>query len=336
MDVFLYIQNIRSWWEFWYCTCLSPYLSSSHGHKCIKETFVMWEHVWDTCDVRACIFWCRESYTCPSPTCEVPMVDHIRRFVHGHGCINVLLKKLDNPVPGAQENILLWSWCRRCKQVREAGGRWWLCKQLRWNGDRGVDNAHRWKPGGMGDGANRTRRCWPWTQVVVGGWEMVAMVPKSGRRRREMWYQQNLKSSLKWILIIAFCLASKIGVVLTGDSSCAHQCRHLEHVICQVPWPSLPLLQFPQTRVRWALPPLLASGSLSVLWPSRHCGLLQVSPRDCHLDFSEERSSALAELCTIFFNVIYRTLLPSVSTSALGMFCGAKYTRHTVTSVIKR
>ena len=59
----------------------------------------------------------RESYTCPSPTCEVPMVDHIRRFVHGHGCINVLLKKLDNPVPGAQENILLWSWCRRCKQV---------------------------------------------------------------------------------------------------------------------------------------------------------------------------------------------------------------------------
>ncbi|XP_070187506.1 1-phosphatidylinositol 3-phosphate 5-kinase-like isoform X2 [Littorina saxatilis] len=62
-------------------------------------------------------FCFRESYTCPSPTCEVQMAGHIRRFVHGHGCINVLLKKLDNPVPGAQENILLWSWCRRCKQV---------------------------------------------------------------------------------------------------------------------------------------------------------------------------------------------------------------------------
>ena len=219
-----------------------PIPSSSHGHRCIKETFVMWEHVWDMCDVRACIFCCRESYTCPSPTCEVPMVDHIRRFVHGHGCINVLLKKLDNPVPGAQENILLWSWCRRCKQVREAGGRWWLCKQLRWNGDRGVDNAHRWKPGGMGDdgdGANRTEvltmdtgRCGGMgddgdganrTEEVLtmdtgrcGGWEMVVMVPKSGRRRREMWYQQNLKSSLKWILIIAFCLASKIW-------GCAHR-----------------------------------------------------------------------------------------------------------------
>lgn len=62
-------------------------------------------------------FCFRESYACPSPTCDVPMVDHIRRFVHGQGCINVLLKKLDSPVPGAQENILLWSWCRRCKQV---------------------------------------------------------------------------------------------------------------------------------------------------------------------------------------------------------------------------
>ncbi|KAL8580115.1 hypothetical protein ACOMHN_061229 [Nucella lapillus] len=62
-------------------------------------------------------FCFRESYTCPSPTCEVPMVEHIRRFVHGQGCCNVLLKKLDNPVPGAQDNVLLWSWCRRCKQV---------------------------------------------------------------------------------------------------------------------------------------------------------------------------------------------------------------------------
>lgn len=59
----------------------------------------------------------RESYTCPSPTCDIPMVDHIRRFVHGQGSINVLLKKLENPIPGAQDNILLWSWCRRCKQV---------------------------------------------------------------------------------------------------------------------------------------------------------------------------------------------------------------------------
>ena len=31
----------------------------------------------------------------------------------------------------------------------------------------------------------------------------------------------------------------------------------------------------------------------------------------------------------------YTALLPSVSTVALGMFCGAKYTHHTFTPIIK-
>ena len=54
--------------------------------------------------------------------------------------------------------------------------------------------------GGMGDdgdGANRTEEVLTMDTGRCGGWEMVVMVPKSGRRRREMWYQQNLKSSLK-------------------------------------------------------------------------------------------------------------------------------------------
>lgn len=45
------------------------------------------------------------------------MVDHIRRFVHETGCIYVILRKLDNLIPGGQTNILMWSWCRKCKQV---------------------------------------------------------------------------------------------------------------------------------------------------------------------------------------------------------------------------
>ena len=64
-------------------------------------------------------FCFRPQYSCPSPTCGTPMTDHVRRFVHGTACINVLLKKLDNEVPGGKENILMWSWCRKCKQVRE-------------------------------------------------------------------------------------------------------------------------------------------------------------------------------------------------------------------------
>ncbi|XP_068185209.1 1-phosphatidylinositol 3-phosphate 5-kinase isoform X2 [Antennarius striatus] len=59
----------------------------------------------------------RPSYQCPSVFCETPMVHHIRRFVHGSGCVQIVLKELDSPVPGYQHTILNYSWCRVCKQV---------------------------------------------------------------------------------------------------------------------------------------------------------------------------------------------------------------------------
>ncbi|KAK5920445.1 hypothetical protein CgunFtcFv8_024253 [Champsocephalus gunnari] len=59
----------------------------------------------------------RPSYQCPSMYCETPMVHHIRRFVHGSGCVQIVLKELDSPVPGYQHTILNYSWCRVCKQV---------------------------------------------------------------------------------------------------------------------------------------------------------------------------------------------------------------------------
>ncbi|XP_034416909.1 1-phosphatidylinositol 3-phosphate 5-kinase isoform X9 [Cyclopterus lumpus] len=59
----------------------------------------------------------RPSYHCPSMFCETPMVHHIRRFVHGSGCVQIVLKELDSPVPGYQHTILNYSWCRACKQV---------------------------------------------------------------------------------------------------------------------------------------------------------------------------------------------------------------------------
>ncbi|XP_029688466.1 1-phosphatidylinositol 3-phosphate 5-kinase isoform X7 [Takifugu rubripes] len=59
----------------------------------------------------------RPSYQCPSIFCETPMVHHIRRFVHGNGCVQIVLKELDSPVPGYQHTILNYSWCRICKQV---------------------------------------------------------------------------------------------------------------------------------------------------------------------------------------------------------------------------
>lgn len=62
-------------------------------------------------------FCFRESYVCPASPCDTPMVDHVRRFVHENGCITVDLRKLDRRIPGAENNILMWSWCRKCTQV---------------------------------------------------------------------------------------------------------------------------------------------------------------------------------------------------------------------------
>ncbi|XP_056392849.1 1-phosphatidylinositol 3-phosphate 5-kinase isoform X2 [Hyla sarda] len=59
----------------------------------------------------------RPSYQCPSVFCDTPMVHHIRRFVHGNGCVQIILKELDSPVPGYQHTILTYSWCRICQQV---------------------------------------------------------------------------------------------------------------------------------------------------------------------------------------------------------------------------
>uniref|UniRef100_A0A3Q2FQR5 1-phosphatidylinositol 3-phosphate 5-kinase n=1 Tax=Cyprinodon variegatus TaxID=28743 RepID=A0A3Q2FQR5_CYPVA len=61
--------------------------------------------------------YCFPSYQCPSIFCETPMVHHVRRFVHGNGCVQIVLKELDSPVPGYQHTILNYSWCRICKQV---------------------------------------------------------------------------------------------------------------------------------------------------------------------------------------------------------------------------
>ncbi|XP_046543785.1 LOW QUALITY PROTEIN: 1-phosphatidylinositol 3-phosphate 5-kinase-like [Haliotis rubra] len=59
----------------------------------------------------------RKSYSCPSVSCDTPMIHHIRRFAHDKGYLNVVLKKLDSVIAGGQNNILMWSWCCRCKQV---------------------------------------------------------------------------------------------------------------------------------------------------------------------------------------------------------------------------
>ncbi|XP_060534616.1 1-phosphatidylinositol 3-phosphate 5-kinase [Cylas formicarius] len=57
----------------------------------------------------------RPSYACPSKTCDSPMVKHVRRFVHGAGCVTVSLDDFDHEF--SDEAIVTWTWCTRCQSV---------------------------------------------------------------------------------------------------------------------------------------------------------------------------------------------------------------------------
>lgn len=58
-----------------------------------------------------------ETYRCVNRHCDTPMIDHVRRFVHGSGCIQVVLKKLDAQLFYPAEAMYVWNWCRKCKRV---------------------------------------------------------------------------------------------------------------------------------------------------------------------------------------------------------------------------
>ncbi len=59
----------------------------------------------------------RRSYMCPSNTCDTPMIDHERRFVHDTGCVHITLKEIDSLPDKNGHAILMWSSCSACKAV---------------------------------------------------------------------------------------------------------------------------------------------------------------------------------------------------------------------------
>ncbi|XP_078330913.1 1-phosphatidylinositol 3-phosphate 5-kinase-like isoform X6 [Crassostrea virginica] len=67
-------------------------------------------------------FCFRESYscqpnTCTSATCDIPMLDHVRRIINSSGAIYISLRKLPNCVPGGEKALMMWNWCRKCRQA---------------------------------------------------------------------------------------------------------------------------------------------------------------------------------------------------------------------------
>lgn len=54
---------------------------------------------------------------CGRPGCSAPQLEHIRKFCHGTGSVQITLKHLKalEQVELAQANIITWSWCTICK-----------------------------------------------------------------------------------------------------------------------------------------------------------------------------------------------------------------------------
>jgi 1-phosphatidylinositol-3-phosphate 5-kinase len=62
----------------------------------------------------------RPSYICASKLCRIPILHHVRRFVHDAGCVNVVVKELDVEIPDTEGNkIVMWSWCSKCQMVSD-------------------------------------------------------------------------------------------------------------------------------------------------------------------------------------------------------------------------
>ncbi|OLL23388.1 1-phosphatidylinositol 3-phosphate 5-kinase fab1 [Neolecta irregularis DAH-3] len=52
---------------------------------------------------------------CTANGCDKRSFEHYRCYVHGDARVSVVLEKVPSPLPGMQESILMWSYCKICK-----------------------------------------------------------------------------------------------------------------------------------------------------------------------------------------------------------------------------
>ncbi|BFZ53030.1 Mitochondrial distribution and morphology protein 12 [Savitreella phatthalungensis] len=52
---------------------------------------------------------------CPIALCQRNNMEHHRSYVHGEGRVSVVIEPFVCPVPGMQQTILMWSYCKSCK-----------------------------------------------------------------------------------------------------------------------------------------------------------------------------------------------------------------------------
>ncbi|BFZ63111.1 Mitochondrial distribution and morphology protein 12 [Saitoella coloradoensis] len=55
--------------------------------------------------------------TCKAATCGKSYMEHYKSYVHGRARISVVLDSFSCPLPGLQNSILMWSFCKICKKT---------------------------------------------------------------------------------------------------------------------------------------------------------------------------------------------------------------------------
>ena len=62
-------------------------------------------------------FCFNSAFPCSDPNCSEPMTRHSRSYIHGVSRVNVGMEEFRSPIPEFKDVMLMWSWCRRCRQV---------------------------------------------------------------------------------------------------------------------------------------------------------------------------------------------------------------------------
>ncbi|ODV97519.1 hypothetical protein PACTADRAFT_14061 [Pachysolen tannophilus NRRL Y-2460] len=124
-------QICKRQWELFYHH--SPYILDATSHQsilflysmvnsktatpCVGPEVLGIDYYWlsDVCLGQYIEHICLTSNTACN-NCEHTLVDHYRSYVHGNGKVDVIVEKFQSRIAGLQHVILMWSYCKECRQ----------------------------------------------------------------------------------------------------------------------------------------------------------------------------------------------------------------------------
>jgi len=56
-------------------------------------------------------------YQCPNKQCSTPITEHTRRFCHAGGGVEIHMQKLEAPIMGESNKLMMWKYCTNCQLI---------------------------------------------------------------------------------------------------------------------------------------------------------------------------------------------------------------------------